>query len=279
MGLQLTRICPVCSFSTTSLGSFGASGMPGIFFVPMHAGRETADSEPHRPLMRKEMVDSYSMPSSRPVATVSQAGSGIAEPPQRYQFWLPTRRNLTVVDLAPSGSSHLIFILPSVVGSIMGTSVLGLWWRTNCMPLTSACGFATGSLGDENSLNPSAFRKHMEATYSTPSEALTTFASVRVATKVVLPLPAGTSLPLEASTSRVMPEEESVIWTWAASTGGHASGMDHVIFSFPAPRAVRTGGSGFAGFALGLSSPILTGMLGCEMSLHPSLFMIATMAS
>mmetsp|Transcript_97257 Transcript_97257/g.275190 ORF Transcript_97257/g.275190 Transcript_97257/m.275190 type:complete len:287 (+) Transcript_97257:1577-2437(+) len=253
--------------------------MPGCFGSPIHAGLLTGDSQHHRPLMRKATMASYSMPSSRPLAVVSDAGAAMAVPPQRYQLWSPTRRSFTVVDFASSGRIHLTRIRPWPSGSMLGTSAVGPSCSTNSMPLAVAPWLATAteSLGMEYSPKPSALRQQTAATYSTQSWTPVMLVSKREAAKVVLP--DVTSFPLEASTSIVLPWPTSVTWTCDASTGGHARGRVQVHRSLPGATATSFGGAGAGGFSLGLSSPMSIGLLGCDTSLQPSLFMTATMAS
>mmetsp|Transcript_57579 Transcript_57579/g.184878 ORF Transcript_57579/g.184878 Transcript_57579/m.184878 type:complete len:369 (+) Transcript_57579:1177-2283(+) len=279
MVCHLTRMWHWCWSTTKSRGSFGQSGRPGCFTSPIQAGLLTGDSLHQRPLMRKATIASYSMPSSMPLATVSDAGAAMAVPPQRYQLWSPRRRSFTIVDLASSGKTHFTRILPWPNASRVGTSGFALLCSTNSMPLVVALASATAaeSLGMEYSPKPSALRQQTAATYSTPSSIPVMVVSRRMAPKVVLP--EETSFPLAASTNIFLPLPTSVTCTCDASTGGHARGMAQVHFSLPGPRATSFGGAGWGGFSLGFSSPMCSGKLGAEMSPQPSLFITATMAS
>mmetsp|Transcript_72469 Transcript_72469/g.223955 ORF Transcript_72469/g.223955 Transcript_72469/m.223955 type:complete len:288 (+) Transcript_72469:1688-2551(+) len=267
-----------CVWSTMkSRGSFGAPGSPGCFSSPIHAGLLIGDSLHQRPLMRNATIASYSMPSSKPFAMVSVAGAGIAVPPHKYQLLSPTRRNLTIVDLASSGKSHLTFICPSRRGSMEGTSV-GPSCTTSSMPLVPALGSATAteSLGREYSPKPSALRQQTAAAYSVPSSTPVMVTSVREGPKDVLP--EDTSFP-EASTSSLTPRPTSVTCTCEASTGGHVRGADQAHRSLPGPTATSFGGAGAGGFSLGFRSPKCIGSLGGETSPQPRLFSKAMTAS
>jgi len=250
---HLTLIMPWLTSMTYNRGSLGATGGEGNFSSPMQAGLLIADSQHQRLLMRKDTMASYSMPSSRPAATVSLAGAGMAPPVHRYQFWLPTRRSFTIVCFASSGRVHFTLILPSPCGTITGTSVAALSWITICMPPISplASMLATLSLAMEYSPKPSALRQQISAEYSTQSCTPLMFTSVRLAAKVVRPEMTKEPLP---STSIFFPVPTSVSCTWVASTGGDTLGTAQETLSLPLPSAVRVGAVGFGGFSRGFSS-------------------------
>mmetsp|Transcript_9494 Transcript_9494/g.21075 ORF Transcript_9494/g.21075 Transcript_9494/m.21075 type:complete len:273 (+) Transcript_9494:1171-1989(+) len=149
--IHLRRALQAATSRTKSRGSGGAAGVLGSLMSPMQPGLLTGVSPHQRPLMRKLAIASYSMPSSRPLAIVSEAGAAIAVPPQRYQFMSPTRRSFTMVDLASSGRFHLTRIWPSVSGRSTGACVLQSW-STSSIPLVEARGSmpaTEGSLGKE----------------------------------------------------------------------------------------------------------------------------------
>mmetsp|Transcript_66356 Transcript_66356/g.186906 ORF Transcript_66356/g.186906 Transcript_66356/m.186906 type:complete len:405 (-) Transcript_66356:262-1476(-) len=279
---HLTRMWFLFASTTNSRGSLGVPGMPGSFRSPMHADLLTGDSSHQRPLTRNATVASYSIPSSRPRATVLQSGAGMAVPPQRYQLGSPTRRSFTVVDFASSGSLHLTFIFPAPapIGSRRGASDTGPVCSTSSMPVDCTRGSlpdTASSLGSEYSPKPSALRQQIAATYSTLSSTPLMFTSKRVAAKVVLP--PVTSFPLPASTSIFLPTTSSVNCTCDASTGGKARGIAQEHLNLPGASATSFGGAGAGGGALGFGSPSIAGSLGSETSPQPSLFIIAMTAS
>mmetsp|Transcript_101970 Transcript_101970/g.288726 ORF Transcript_101970/g.288726 Transcript_101970/m.288726 type:complete len:246 (-) Transcript_101970:314-1051(-) len=245
----------------------------------MHAGLLTGDSPQLRPLAMKATFASYSMPSSRPVATTWHSGAWMGVFGQRYQLLSPTRRSMQFVALASSGRTHLTCILPSPSGFRAGTSEVGApTASTSSMPLPLLfAAFMAESLSMEYSPKPSAFRQQTAATYSTPSSALLMVASRRVAVKVVLP--DATSRPVAASTSHFLPLPRSVSCTCEASTGGHACGMLHDTLNLPLSSATSFGGPGAGGFSLIFGTPMVTGKLTSEAAPHPSLFIAATIAS